>query len=72
MERKKTPALKTVEKALGVLDILGEAQKPMTASEAAKAAGMPHLSLEAERGAVPALLLARPGVSPRAESCPAL
>ncbi len=41
MERKKTPALKTVEKALGVLDILGEAQKPMTASEAAKAAGMP-------------------------------
>ena len=41
MERKKTPALKTVEKALGVLDILGETPKPMTASEVAKKAELP-------------------------------
>lgn len=41
MEKRKTPALKTVEKALGILDIVGEAKKPMSASEIARIARTP-------------------------------
>lgn len=41
MQKNKTPILKTVEKAMSVIDLVAEARRPLTATEVSEISGMP-------------------------------